>query len=109
MLEIEKLYKNAGVERVIPDVCSNYEGDCIGCKAYIKGHKPYCTEAEYPPFTPEKQLSLIKWLINFDYTHLSKLYGADMNFSVVLAATINYLWKCLSKSEQEQIADILKG
>jgi hypothetical protein len=30
MNEIEKLYKNAGVERVIPDICSNYEGDCVG-------------------------------------------------------------------------------
>ena len=103
MSEVEKMYMRCEIKKQQncshTDTCYNGSLDeCEGCNLY-----------QYPPFTAEKQLKLIKWLINFDYTHLSKLYGADINFSVVLAATINYLWKCLSKSEQEQIRSILNG
>lgn len=107
MSEIEKMYEKVGIKFIIGICCRAKTGD--GCKSRCSVCDYNTKPKEYPPFTPEKQLELIKWLINFDYTHLSKLYGADINFSVVLAATINYLWKCLSKSEQEQIRSILNG
>ena len=52
MNEVEKMYENARVESV--------------------GFNPYKLEDEYPPFTAEKQLELIKWLaIRFNSDYMS--------------------------------------
>ena len=78
MSEIEKLYKNAGVET------NKYKLCCTGCEHIAKlelingtpikwvcdkyGEPADCDKAEpvYPPFTAEKQLELIKWLGELD-------------------------------------------
>ena len=62
MSEIEKMYENAEVKKQIPKICSNNELYCKECKAHIEDAMPYCKNADYPPFTAEKQLELIKWL-----------------------------------------------
>ena len=62
MNEVTKLYENAGVLKVKPSICTDNEKFCEGCAAYDKGYIPRCRSVEYPPFTAEKQLELIKWL-----------------------------------------------
>ena len=97
MTEIEKMYKNAGVEPIYP---------------YTK-----C----YPEFTAEKQLELIKWLMKYDEIHGD--YGDDeygfstlnysgkykKDFEESLASVINNeLWQSLTEEERKQIKEILK-
>lgn len=95
MSEISKLYENAGVEK---------QGSC-------------------PPFTPKKQLELIKWLaVNkgisiqyYDDRYFAWGMSADFagghyfdKFEVTLADLINELWHSLTQEEKKQIKEILK-
>ncbi|MCR5265774.1 MAG: hypothetical protein K6E29_04180 [Cyanobacteria bacterium RUI128] len=98
MSEVAKLYKNAGVKKQIPKVCSSNELYCKECEAHIEDATPYCKNAEYPPFTPEKQLSLIKFILN--------KYG-DIGFQTMYMITGNDestrkdFIKCLCDCEHE--------
>ena len=81
------------------------------------------TREEYPPFTAEKQLELIKWLIQevdnlqlwhfggkeetFDFD-LGKINAKGATFEETLAKLINNLWQSLTDTEKEQIKEILK-
>ena len=134
MNEIEKLYKNAGIEP--KKKC--YYWDCpysTGMPAndipYTERNCQYCNnpdKAVYPPFTTEKQLELIKLLGNIrDYTveidklkgvyyvgcrsagSNDKLWGSSNAFEDALAELINETWFCLTEEERKQIRDILKG
>lgn len=70
MNEIEKMYKNAGIE---PDYTYLFIVDgntiSIGSKTDLKRLIVDCGVKKpfYPPFTTEKQIELIKWLAKRDY------------------------------------------
>ena len=116
MSEIEKLYENAGVKKIIPTICSNNELDCKGCKAYIENAMPYCKNAEYPRFTAEKQLELIKLIANRkgypDYEYFGNLfddYIQLLDFNEALAKLVNLIWQDITEEEKEQIRTILES
>lgn len=90
MNAIEKLYKNAGVK---PLPQTKITWDCT-------------PEKEYPPFTEEKQLKLIKfWLIN--YGGFGRL-GSKLDFGEAVACCFNNNWTEITKEEKEEIREILK-
>lgn len=102
---IAKLYELAGVDSV--------------------GFNTYTLEDEYPPFTAEKQIEIIKFLIgkhasfdifknyeqkdlymvHYECRYFPKQY---LPFGEALAESINYLWQSLTEKEKEQIKEILK-
>ena len=109
MSEIEKLYKNAGIE--VPTVRLKIFKDDDG-KIYT-----------HPPFTAEKQLELIKWLINevdyitmWHFNNSKKPYDFDLGsrnsggetFEDALAQMINNLWQDLAEEEKQQVKGILE-
>jgi len=122
MSEIEKLYKNAGFQK---KQCKDYS--CTVCDKYNKCEK-------YPPFTAEKQLSLIKWLMNYPmldeislfFNEPSKTFNLRVyslpeigdfrstytetqnNFEDMLCGLINNLWQDLTEEEKQQIKEILE-
>lgn len=124
MSEIEKMYLLAGIRkgRMSDEDCAE---DCLDyeCKN--------CRYSNYPPFTAEKQLSLIKWLAEFsDFGTFSpdaeidkdtkvKIYGfalikrekryyfIDTRFEIALAKCLNNLWVDMPEEEKEQIRKIL--
>ena len=82
---------------------------------------------DYPPFTAEKQIELIKWLGNVrDYTveidkfkcvyyvgcrsagSNDKLWGSSNTFEDALAELINETWFCLTEEEKQQVKGILE-
>lgn len=124
MSEIETMYENAGIKAKWKD-------------KRVKNTKTYYTEKQaqylrkttknrniqlcYPPFTPQKQLELIKWLAKTRPIHISFLidkwvledivrYGKRYDtFNDALAGYVNQIWQDLTESEQEQIRSILNG
>ena len=122
MNKAEKMYENVGVLKVKPSICANNEKFCEGCIAYDKGYIPRCRNAEYSPFTAEKQLSLIKWIaenkeecrITYEkeykwctQTDWQSSFCYD-NFSASLANLINNLWQDLTDTDKVQIKEILE-
>ena len=118
MSEIEKMYKKVGLASYFceyPRFCD--DNNCNECPYYSS------------PFTPEKQLSLIKSILasstdrNIDLYKQNEFYrftvihigtdkvfeGIDKDFAVALAGLINQLWQDLTEQERTEIADILKG
>ena len=108
MTEIEKMFENAGF---IKKQCKDYS--CIVCEQNNNCEK-------YPPFTAEKQLELIKWLmINIkDYQYDVEdnkfwFYIDDCRetkyreFDEALAELINLYWQDLTDQEKEEIRRIL--
>lgn len=110
MTEIEKLYKNAGVSK---RCCGNQEA-CLQAP-------PYCEKYNYPSFTTEKQLELIKWLVinrGLSIEYSKDEWGMATNFTAgyfcedfqdALAILLNNLWQELTDSDKEQIRSILNG
>lgn len=107
MNEVTKLYENAGVK--VPIVKLKIFKDDNG-KIYTR-----------PPFTAEKQLELIKWLIKYDELHADfndNEYGfSSLNYSgnykkdfaEALASVINFeLWQTLTEEERKQIKEVLE-
>lgn len=107
MNEIGKLYENANIKKK---------------KTHFQGFEDWFWE--YPPLTAEKQLELIKWLIqknfyderiirsNYEKTHFycSYLYCESEQFEKfeeALANIFNYFWQDLTKEEKEQVKGIL--
>ena len=115
MSEITKLYENAGVlkECLSP---------CYINKTWRKTHDcPNCDNREnYPSFTAEKQIELIKWLMKYDEIHgdYDEGYGfSTLNYSgkykkdfeESLASVINNeLWQSLTEKEKQQVKGILE-
>ncbi len=116
--EIDKLYENAGVEkkRMCKWTCRGNEFCSTNCEHYES------TKEFYPPFTAEKQLELIKWLVRnqdiFKITyHREFLWcsgvewvesGCYEEFEESLADLLNNLWQSLTEEEKEQIRSVLK-
>ena len=91
MSEIEKLYENAGIKK---DWTAIGFGDIEDC---------------YPPFTAEKQLELIKWLIIEGYIEdMLTVQISEENFEACLADTFNELWQDLTEEEKQQVKGILE-
>ena len=112
MNEVEKMYENAGIKKVRQ---TNIAG----------GDYPIAVGFEdYPPFTAEKQIELIKWLARFnlriEYTEYenakyfmeSHYHGYSVyltHFEESLASLINSLWQDLTEIERNEIRNILRG
>lgn len=117
MSEVEKLYENAMVEKITlfkpkhSITLGDYDEEYI----------------DYPPFTAEKQIELIKLLGNLrDYTveidkfkgvyyvgcrsagSNDKLWGSSNIFEDALAELINETWFCLTEEHKQQIREILE-
>ena len=117
MSEITKLYENAEIK---PD---HYH--CEGCEYDYEDICPDdCPNSQtiYPPFTAEKQLSLIKllskYIVSIDYDNgkyevyilsIGNLrYDYYDTLEETLAYCINNLWQFLTKEDHKQIKEILE-
>ena len=117
---IQKLYEVAGVEYCVACPCYTEQINiCI--KNKIDNKTCAKTNKLYPPFTAEKQLELIKWLVkrgllqisyssfgNFqfcNFTHGGD-YKAELNEA--LANFILQLWDGLSSEQREEVRGILQ-
>lgn len=123
MSEVEKLYKKAKIEPEINYVCDKEpcKKSSLKCCADIGCSHLYDIREDYPDFTAEKQLELIKWLARFDlrieYTNAkyfieSHRHGYSVYtacFEQALAKFINILWQDLTETERNEIRDILRG
>ena len=125
MNEIEKLYELVGINKKCID--KRYE-KCTGV-CYD------CVHFQYPPFTAEKQLSLLQvlariesadyfqfffyeikqeWIFRLNMlTELScesaYIYESrNKNFDECIAGLINIIWQDLTEEECKQIREILK-
>lgn len=105
MSEIDKLYKNCGFIET------------------IKHHHFREHRVKAIPFTPEKQIKLIKWLANTKHyiqsismTYDGKKYyvenerynGIASSFEEALAEVVNELWQSLTEEERQQVKGILE-
>ena len=99
MGEVDKLYENVGIKKeVIPCPAKYYGYNCTrnnwddeDCSCDIEG---------YPPFTAEKQIELIKWLV---------CTGEEENtFEETLSKQVNDLWQDLTEEEKQQVKGILE-
>ena len=110
MSEITKLYENAGILK-----------ECLSpCYINKTGRKthdcPNCDNREnYPPFTAEKQIELIKLIANSkgypDYEYFGKLfddYIQLLEFDEALAQLVNSIWQDLTEEEKGAIRGILR-
>lgn len=104
MSEIEKMYKNVGVARIGNKKCTPAEFlDCQNYCFISENNKCDKFSFEYPPFTAEKQIELIKFLSkNYEGVDISK------GFEESLAGAINELWADMSEEEKQQVRRILK-
>ena len=103
MSEIEKMYENAEVK---PD---HYR--CEGCEYDYEDICPDdCpnSQAIYPPFTAEKQIELIKWLIVHSPSTCLEDEIIVCAFEDSLANIINTLWQELTEEEKQQVKGILE-
>lgn len=124
MNEVEKMYENANIKKeVIPCPAKYYGYDCTrnnwddeDCSCDIEG---------YPPFTPEKQLELIKLLSyyynitiskNFENDYTFQCEGDDVrryvftsgqDFAEQIASFVNLCYELLPEEERKQIKEIL--
>lgn len=124
MSEIEKMYENADIKPKQKGYC-----DC-GTFCPYPHHKcndecpfwKYEDEAEYPPFTAEKQIAILQLLtqrcdltishftewefIHFDGQEPTQVTGKD--FTETLAKLINAYWQSLAEEEKQQVKGILE-
>ncbi len=134
MSKIEKMYENAGVEKEFekPAICvKNPYITCNGCMLYDDKNGKCNNKKEYPPFTAEKQIELIKLLqrknsykFSFSSTNDNSEYlffahkdntpvyelivAGDKCYEEALAGFINTLWQDLTEEECKQIKEILE-
>lgn len=118
MIEIEKLYENAGIKkkRMCEWTCRGNEFCSTNCEHYES------TKEFYPPFTTEKQIELIKWLaykfsffaIEYNFQEwsisnglISGYYKKSLEESI--SGYINSLWQSLTDQEKEEIRNILNA
>ena len=125
--EIKKLYKNVGldnlwVERYDDSNGFEHENWYSSYKVMIKSMmekngwtlaearnvaKKECHK-ELLPFTAEKQIELIKWLIAHSPDTCLEDEIIVCAFEDSLANIINTLWQSLSEEEKQQIKEILE-
>lgn len=133
MSEIEKMYENAGIEKVKDYYCPNCE---TKLEDWVGKHKGYicpnercdyalcdaeedfqeCLEhlsyrEKYPPFTAEKQLSLMAFLINRKVGLSFKTEQGEITIEAIsrgLAGIVNRIWQDLTEEEKQQVKGILE-
>lgn len=134
--EVEKMYENAGINTIPQKV-----KDCNYCYYYEEAYDAPCYVCTadkcpfekniIPPFTAEKQISLIKLLqrkngykFSFSSTNDNSEYlffahkdntpmyelivAGDKYYEEALAGFINTLWQYLTPEEKQQVKEILK-
>ena len=114
MNEIEKMYENAGVkaDRIVCyrgfDSCIDNDFNC-----HCHNEKP-CKDAAkiYPPFTAEKQLELICFLLNanikIDICKEPNMKMEICDIAEALAEVTNTIWQDLTEEEKQQVKGILE-
>lgn len=91
MSEIEKMYARAMIKPLSITVC--------GVDEQI---------INYPPFTAEKQLEIVKQILfSTWWLNLKRLQFAE-KFDEGLAQMINELWQDLTEEEKQQVKGILE-
>lgn len=90
MNEVEKMYRNCNI------------------KKYRLLDRDNKLKWVYPPFTAEKQLELIKWLIVHSFHICLEDELIVSAFEDSLANLINNLWQYLTEEERKQIKNILE-
>jgi hypothetical protein len=113
MNEIEKMYENAGIDRIGNKKCTPAEfSDCQNYCFISENNKCDKFSFDYPPFTAEKQIKLIELFISsIWWENLKSLYRIiddSLNFKDKLAGIVNYLWISLSEEEKKQVKGILE-
>lgn len=105
MSEIEKLYENVGIKQR----CNIYP-TFYGYAKHPHKKCEDCVEWKYPPFTTEKLVNLVMFLINKGNFGIKKgsVNITFENFSTCVAGLINKLWQSLTEEEKEQIRGILE-
>ena len=122
MNEVEKMYENAGISKeVIPCPAKYYGYDCT--RNNWDDADCSCDIEEYPLFTAEKQIAILKLLtqqcdltishftkwefIHYDYVQ-EPLQVTGKDFTETFIKLINAYWENLTDKEKEQIREILK-
>ena len=94
MSEIEKMYENAKVKSI--------------------GFNTYKLEDAYPPFTAEKQLKILCFIVNNVHrvTFYDQFFSGDKltleKIQENLAWAINRIWQSLTPEEKQQVKGILE-
>lgn len=125
MSEVEKMYKNAEIEKITITYYCNirenedcpHENDNILCKECVWG-KPML---KYPPFTAEKQISILQFCLKWGQVHILKgiddeyrienscyRRGYQLTIADAIANYINEKWEKLTPEERKQIKEILE-
>ena len=124
MNEVEKMYENCNIKPKQKGYC-DWDSNCPYPHHKCDDECPYWKyedEAKYPPFTAEKQIELIKWLIqkykimlieyklNLFYIHIRDIYTGKFHIELdeTIAGLINNLWQDLTDAEKVQIKNILE-
>lgn len=129
MSEITKLYENAGIAPTHYDACvledkywnneelANQYGTfdrylSFECPNYGEGCYSTCEYAydkdEYPPFTAEKQLNILKIIVHsFGFNSLDKPIW-DKGWDIAIAKLVNIYWEVLTEKEKQQVKGILE-
>lgn len=104
MSEVEKMYENANIK-----ICKRKQGftlkdctdrDCKECGYYVM-----------PPFTAEKQIAILCWLVNLTGDVEFNNKPTDITperLQEALAWAVNRCWAKLTPEQQQQIKEILK-
>lgn len=122
MNEIEKLYELVGIKPLGTTDLREMK-ILVNGKVIVEGKDlPNNYYKDYPPFTAEKQLELIKWLGKYDYFEayyrpIQKDWilgnktadSSHYDFTLGLASWISDIWQDLTETEQEEVRKILKG
>ena len=123
MSEVEKLYSLAGVEKKEYGYC-DWDSNCPYPHHKCNNECPYwkIKKVDFPPFTAEKQIEIIKWLLDktdlylhrhktdFTYSIASGSYAVNKykDFKESIAEFMNIIWQDLTSAEQNEIRRILK-
>ena len=124
MSEIEKMMQNAGIKPIKQGYC-DWDSDCPYPHHKCNDECPYWKykdEVEYPPFTAEKQIAILKLLtrqcdlsishftewkfIHYDGQEPIQVTGED--FKETFAKLINAYWQSLTEEEKQQVKGILE-
>lgn len=127
MNEVEKMYENCNIKPKQKGYC-DWDSNCPYPHHKCNDECPYWKHediAKYPPFTAEKQIEIIKFLIS-KYAMFKKFRSYEQKdlymvcyecryfpkqylpFEEALAESINHLWQDLTEEERKQIKEILE-
>ena len=112
MNEVEKMYENCNIKPKQKGYC-DWDSNCPYPHHKCNDECPYWKYediAKYPPFTAEKLINLVMFLINKGDFDIKK-GSVDItfeSFTSCIAGLINNLWQDLTDVEKKQIKEILE-